>query len=1115
MLGKKLINAGPVSSGVNTFASENFNTVLYTGNGGTQRIGGYINRGAIFNGSNSTITIPSSSDFDFANAASMSLFINRDTTNRDFIIDKANGGSGSYGWQFEFFGTTKGYQFQIHNTSNGAISNLETGANSTTGNWEHVVVTHNGSGEFKIYFNSVLKATQTLSGTVATNTGDVKIGTYQLASGYEFDGKLDQLRFFNKALSQSEIDTLYAETFASTTISTTDIFEDNSGVALYQLDGNANDTGINVATHTGKSLILSGNNASGQPYAYSANITNSSSYTIAAWIKFDSVSSNAFIFSKFENNVNENFLFQTSSGSLYGVIYTSASAGVGAFSNSALDIDRWYHIAFVVGGGTAKLYMDGVYVSQITYGGTARTSSRYIQFGWRSGGSTGINSPLDGLMEDVQFYNSALSAGDITTIYSNSTASGLVARWKFDDNLNDETGNYNATSTNTVAYSTDVPEARTIRKNGTASNITYQEATRFTPDLVWIKRRSSTEDHALFDSVRGIQRQISTNQTSAGYTTTNAVSSFDSTGFTTGNNGATNASGQTYVAWCFNAGSGSSASNTDGNGNTSTVKANQAAGFSIVKYTAASYQADGTATVGHGLGAKPRLILQKRLNSTQIFYAITDIITGSPQYIQLDTSAAANITAPSNFQITNSVFSSWESIGNTMIQYCFADVAGYQKIDTYAGGTTDKIIQTGFEPAFLLIKAVSGTNSGEHWLIYDNKRSPSNPRNDWLYPNLNNGENVNVTANINFLSNGFQLAVTSANTGINGASTTYLYLAIAADPDQTDPTVENSFTPFTWSGNGGTQSITGLGFKPDLVFWKANNASNYNWKAIDSIRGATRNLYPNLTNIEAGDVATTSFDEDGITFGSGGNGNTSSLNYTAYAWKAGDHDDSIPQINTEGTIQSIISVNDAAGFSIIKYTGNNTAGATIGHGLSSAPQLIIVKLIGGISAKAWTVYSEAIGNTKYLYLNTDATAGTYNFWNNTSPTSSVFSVSSDTNVNSGSGNYIAYCWYSVSGHSKIATFAGTNSTNAISGLGFAPRFVMIKNTTGTGPWVVHSKPPSTSNPSQNHLRLNTIGQEDSGAGEQINFDSDGFTINYNGCGNINCVNNTFLYMAFK
>ena len=102
MLGKKLINSGPTSSGANTFASENFNTVLYTGNGGTQRIGGYINRGAVFNGSNSFISLPQSTDFDLNGNGSFSIWVQRNNTSRVWIIDKANGGSGSYGWQLYF-----------------------------------------------------------------------------------------------------------------------------------------------------------------------------------------------------------------------------------------------------------------------------------------------------------------------------------------------------------------------------------------------------------------------------------------------------------------------------------------------------------------------------------------------------------------------------------------------------------------------------------------------------------------------------------------------------------------------------------------------------------------------------------------------------------------------------------------------------------------------------------------------------------------------------------------------------------------------------------------------------------------------------------------------------
>lgn len=1112
MLGKKLINSGPISSGANTFASENFNTVLYTGNGGTQRIGGYINRGAVFNGSSSVFDTNVSVPTNWT----VSLWLKRNPNGYFGGTTNSNVRSGVY-----FYANSNG-SIYVYNRD-GSGGNIDTLVSSTglvtEGTWHHIAITFDstsGTGLTTLYIDGTSRGTLNGTPTHSTNFKFGRSGDY--TSEY-FNGVIDQLRIFNKELSQSEVTTLYGETFASTTISTTDIFDDNSGVALYQFEGNANDTGINVAAHTGKSLVLSGNNASGQPYAYSANITNGTSYTIAGWVKFDSVSSNAFIFSKFENNVNENFLIQTSSGSLYATVYATSSSASGTFSNSALDVDRWYHIAFVIGGGTVKLYMDGAYVSQLTYSGNARTSNRYIQFGWRSGGSTGINSPMDGLMEDVQFYNSALSAGDITTIYSNSTASGLVARWKFDDNLNDETGNYNATSTNTVSYSTDVPGARTIRKNGTASNVLYQEATRFQPDLVWIKQRTGTANHILFDSVRGAFKQISTSATYGEVDRTSAdkgVISFDNTGFTlkdaAGGDYEVNGppSGQysgngTYVAWCFNAGTGNAVNNTDGNGNTSTVKANQAAGFSIVKYTAGSYQADGTATVGHGLGADVKLILQKRLNSTQIFYAITDVITGSPQYLTLNSSAAANITGPTNFQLTDSVFSNWESIGNTTVNYCFADVAGYQKIGSYTGnGSSSKIVETGFEPAFVMIK---NTTTAYRWYILDNKRDTTNPNNARLFANDSTAEATNSDI-LNFLSNGFELITSDAE--VNKSGDTMIYLAIAADPDQTDPTVENSFSPILWSGTGSARSVTGLGFKPDLVWWKARNVNNYNWKAVDSINGPTKNLYNNLTNSLASDVATTSFDDDGFTFGSGGNGNASGVNYVGYAWKAGDHDDSAAQINTNGTINSIVSVNDAAGFSILKYIGNEQASQTVGHGLSSSPQIAIVKQLDG--GRDWTVllFTETSGD--YMHLNSSqAEATDTNKWSAVSST--TFTVGADPYTNGAGSPYIAYLWYSVSGHSKIGYYNGNGSASGPTiSTGFEPAFVMIKRTDSSANWRIIDNKRSTTNPRDKEIYPNLSNSE--GTYNSLNFNSTNFQV-VNTDASYNASNGTYLYMAFK
>lgn len=165
-----------------------------------------------FNGSNSTITIANNAVFNFTTPTSLSVWVNRNTTSRDFIIDKGNGSSGSYGWQFEYYNSE--YVFQLNNTV-GGIMDIRATTTSGTGIWDHVAVTYDSNQVGKIYLNGVLKATDTMSGTASFNTNGVTIGKYSLASGYEFDGKLAQVRFFNSTLSASEVSDLYAEPAAS------------------------------------------------------------------------------------------------------------------------------------------------------------------------------------------------------------------------------------------------------------------------------------------------------------------------------------------------------------------------------------------------------------------------------------------------------------------------------------------------------------------------------------------------------------------------------------------------------------------------------------------------------------------------------------------------------------------------------------------------------------------------------------------------------------------------------------------------------------------------------------------------------------------------------------
>ena len=172
-------------------------------------------------------------------------------------------------------------------------------------------------------------------------------------------------------------------------------------------------------------------------------------------------------------------------------------------------------------------------------------------------------------------------------------------------------------------------------------------------------------------------------------------------------------------------------------------------------------------------------------------------------------------------------------------------------------------------------------------------------------------------------------------------------------------------------------------------------------------------------------------------------------------------------------------------------------------------------MLGGISAKAWTVYSETIGNTKYLYLNTSASAATYNFWNNTSPTSSVFSLSSDTNVNSSSGTYIAYCWSSVTGHSKIGSYNGNGSASGPTiSTGFEPSFVLIKrtDTNAARNWRTIDNKRSLTNPRDKEIYPNLINSE--GTYNSLNFNSTNFQV-VNTDASYNASNGTYLYMAIK
>ena len=245
---------------------------------------------------------------------------------------------------------------------------------------------------------------------------------------------------------------------------------------------------------------------------------------------------------------------------------------------------------------------------------------------------------------------------------------------------------------------------------------------------------------------------------------------------------------------------------------------------------------------------------------------------------------------------------------------------------------------------------------------------------------------------------------------------------------------------------------------------------------VDSVRGVTKSIFPNLTNAEGTDTnSIQSFDTDGFTWGS--DDRAADENLVVWLWKAGTAFSNDASATGVGSIDSAGSVSVDTGFSIISWTGTGSNG-TIAHGLGVAPEMYIVKRrdAGGHS---WAVYTATLGATKQLRLSgTNDEITTANIWNNTEPTSSVFSVGTNTDSNASSGTHIAYCFASVDGFSKIGSYTGNdNADGPFVYTGFRPAFVMIKDTTVAGSWIMYDSARDAINPAYKKLAANDTGAE--------------------------------------
>ena len=302
----------------------------------------------------------------------------------------------------------------------------------------------------------------------------------------------------------------------------------------------------------------------------------------------------------------------------------------------------------------------------------------------------------------------------------------------------------------------------------------------FTPDLVWIKNRSFANSHQLVDSVRGATKHLFSNTTDQEYTYANGLTSFNTDGFSIGNLNDVNNASYNYVGWCWDAGSGSPVSNTDGT-ITSTIKANPATGFSVVTYTG-----NGTsgATTGHGLSTAPQMVIFKNRDVVGQWNIIAPSVLGAGYWMPFTTAASAFFD--SNWTTTSSLLSlgsggGHNGSGNGIVAYCFSDVAGYQKIGSYTGNgsTSGPTITTGFRPRFVMIKR---TDVAQNWTMIDTARDANyNNANKRLFANLASAEDLGIPNFLELLSNGFKCL--DSNISYNASGGTYIYLAIADTTD--------------------------------------------------------------------------------------------------------------------------------------------------------------------------------------------------------------------------------------------------------------------------------------------------------------------------------------------
>jgi hypothetical protein len=580
--------------------------------------------------------------------------------------------------------------------------------------------------------------------------------------------------------------------------------------------------------------------------------------------------------------------------------------------------------------------------------------------------------------------------------------------------------------------------------------------------MVWLKCRSVGRSHSLYDTARGATNTLTSNLTDAQYTTS-GLTSFNSNGFSLGSDAQQNFSTNTFVSWTFR---------------------EQPKFFDIVTYTG---DAGSNRAVSHNLGSVPGCIIVKSTSDAGTNWAVYHRSLGDNKYVRLNTTAASatagifpTVPTATEFYVGN--FFDVNSSGVSYVAYLFAHNAGGFGLtgtdNVISCGSTlgTSTVNLGYEPQWILVKS---STSAQDWYLFDNMRGltatvPSfTETGAYLLPNTSGAEATFSNGLCSITATGFDLDISS--------SQTYIYIAIRRGPMKTPTTGTSVFDADLLNGRG---TVT-TGFPVDWTVYAYPSATG-DRNAVTRLIGGTRYLVPNTT------VAEYDLGSNIILF----DRNTSIYN----------------DYNNINTVYW--NFRRAPGFfDVVCYTGTGSA-RTLNHNLGVVPELMIIK--SRSSGYGWLVYSAAIGNTNFLRLNTDdASATSTQPWNNTTPTSTVFTVGTSLSVNSSGDTYVAYLFATVAGVSKVGSYTGTGTTQQIN-CGFAggARFVLIKRTDSTGDWYCWDSSRGIVSGNDPYLLLNSTAAEVTNT-DYIDTYSAGFEISSTAPAAINANGGSFVFLAIS